>query len=108
MRKRLFNEYDATNEDGRRLSDAVSIAITPIVKLWIADGYDGRDVQSVIDSEVGGICAETILRRATQTRKFERETARAIADGAMSPGPVQLSGDRISARPPARPARPAL
>lgn len=79
MRKRLFNDYDAMNPDGYRLSDDVCKLIRRTVKLWLADGWDGRDVQAIVAMTIDGICAEEVLRRAMETRKFERETARAIA-----------------------------
>lgn len=80
MKKRLFNSYDAMTEDGYRLSDEIVKAIRPIIKSWLADGWDGRDVQSVAAQTVDGISAESILIRAMETRKHERAIAQAIAE----------------------------
>ena len=75
---RLFNEYDAWTDDARRLSDEVAPVIRPIIDKWLSNGYDGRDVEAVILSTVMGNTAAKILRRATERRKFMRETVKGL------------------------------
>jgi hypothetical protein len=71
-KKKLFNEYEAMNDDGLRLSDEILKAIEPIARKYEHEGYLLRDMQVIIVGVASYMMSEHILMSAIGKRCIER------------------------------------
>jgi hypothetical protein len=71
--KRLFNEYEAMNEDGNMVADHTERLIKGLVSACQTVEFSLRDVHNIIDSTVSCVIAEAVLRADLERRKQERK-----------------------------------
>ena len=74
----LVNQYNALNAEGRKVSDRIEKALTPLVKELLSEGqYSAREIAGIFLQSVDLLIAETVLRRSLDMTRKERADAMA-------------------------------
>ena len=61
----LVNQYNALNGEGRKVSDRIEKALTPLVKELLSEGqYSAREIAGIFLQSIDLLIAETVLKRS--------------------------------------------
>ena len=69
FRRQLFNEYEATNEEGRSWNDKINDALMPLVIEANRTGIALRDLESLFISSITCRIGEQLLLNASKRYK---------------------------------------
>ncbi len=71
--KRLFNHYEAMNDNGHALFDEIRKLFSPILDDLSSEGISTRDIQLVAEGAIQSLVAEKTLMIAMEKRKKNKE-----------------------------------
>ena len=74
----LVNQYNALNEEGRKVSDRIEKTLTPLIRELLSEGqYSAREIAGIFLQSIDILIAETVLKRSLAMTRRERGDAMA-------------------------------